>query len=142
MELLTLSSALDPNNVYKSFNIDDICCIVKKYYPLNFSEQKKVNLKFQLQHYKLTKLRNLFTISELCQRLTETKMSKVYFLVDRLIRLLLTLPVSTITIERTFSTMKIVKTKLHNKMEDEFLVDNLIVYIEREIVETFDSLCA
>ena len=66
-------------------------------------------------------------------------MSKVYFLVDRLIRLLLTLPVSTITIERTFSTMNIVKTKLRYKMEDEYLADNLIVNIEREIVETFDS---
>ena len=34
--------------------------------------------------------------------------------------------------------MKIIKTKLCNKMEDEFLADNLIVYIEKEIVETFD----
>ena len=66
-------------------------------------------------------------------------MSKVYFLVDRLIRLLLTLPVSTATTERAFSVIKIVKTKLRNKMEDEFLIDNLIVYIEREIAKKFDS---
>ena len=35
--------------------------------------------------------------------------------------------------------MKIVKTKLRNKVEDEFHTDNLIVYIEREIAEMFDS---
>nr|KJB15820.1 hypothetical protein B456_002G197900 [Gossypium raimondii] len=40
--------------------------------------------------------------------------------------------------ESAFSAMKIVKTRLLNKMEDEFLTNNL-VYIEREIVETFDS---
>ena len=66
-------------------------------------------------------------------------MSKVYFLVDRLIRLLLTLPVSTATVEIAFLAMKIVKTKLRNKMEDKFLANNLIVYIEREIAEMFDS---
>ena len=144
MDLLTLSSALDPKDAYSSFNIDDICCLVEKYYPLDFTEQEKINLKFQLQHYKLNvlnhpKLQNLSTISDLCQKLAETQMSKVYFLVDRLIRLILTLPVSTATTERAFSAMKIVKTRLRNKMEDEFLADNLVVHIEREIAETFDS---
>ena len=33
--------------------------------------------------------------------------------------------------------MKIVKTRLRNKMEDEFLSDNLAVYIEKEIAENF-----
>ena len=116
MELLTLSSALDPNDAYKSFNIDDIYCRVKKYYPLDFTEQKKINLKFQLQYYKLNvlnhpKLQNLSIIFELCKGLAETEMSKVYFLVDKLICFLLTLPVSTATIEIAFSAMKIVKTK-------------------------------
>ena len=63
----------------------------------------------------------------------------MYFLIDRLIRLLLTFSVSTATIERAFLAMKIVKTKLCNKMEDEFLANNLIVYIKREIAEMFDS---
>ena len=74
MKLLTLSSALDPKDEYQSFNIDDICCLVEKYYPLDFIEQEKVNLKFQLQHYKLNvlnhpKLQNWSTIFELCQGL-------------------------------------------------------------------------
>ena len=35
--------------------------------------------------------------------------------------------------------MKIVKTRLCNKMEDEFLSDNLVVYIEKEIAENFTT---
>ena len=35
--------------------------------------------------------------------------------------------------------MKIVKTRLWNKKEDEFLANNLIVNIEREIAEIFNS---
>jgi hypothetical protein len=38
VKLLTLRSALDPNDGYKSFKIDDICSLVEVYYPLDFSE--------------------------------------------------------------------------------------------------------
>ncbi|XP_061370244.1 uncharacterized protein LOC133312961 [Gastrolobium bilobum] len=37
MELLSLSSSLDPKDGYKSFNVDDICSVAEKYYPLDFS---------------------------------------------------------------------------------------------------------
>jgi len=39
--------------------------------------------------------------------------------------------------KRAFSMMKIVKTRLHNQMEDDFLANYLIVYIEKEIAERF-----
>ena len=77
------------------------------------------------------------TISELCRGLKILKKSKIYFLIDRLIRLMLTLPVSTATTERVFSVMKLLKTRLRNRMEDEFLADNMIVYIEKEIARNF-----
>jgi hypothetical protein len=48
----------------------------------------------------------------------------------------LTFLVSTLTTERTFSTINIVKTRLCNKIEDEFLKDYLMVYIEREVAAT------
>ena len=47
--------------------------------------------------------------------------------------LLLTLPVSTTTTKRAFSAMNIIKTRLRNKIEDEFLTDSLMLYIEKEI---------
>jgi hypothetical protein len=49
----------------------------------------------------------------------------------------LTLPISTATTERVFSAMKIVKTRLRNRMDDDFLANYLIVYIVKEIVERF-----
>jgi hypothetical protein len=48
-----------------------------------------------------------------------------------------TLPVSTASAERAFSALKIVKTRLRNKMEDEFLANSLLVNIEREIAEKY-----
>ena len=33
--------------------------------------------------------------------------------------------------------MKLLKKRLRNRMEDEFLADNMIVYIEKEIAENF-----
>ena len=71
------------------------------------------------------------------QSLVETEKSLVYPLIDRLIHLVLTLPVSIATSERAFSIMKIVKIRLHNKIENEFLSDNLTVYIEKEVTENF-----
>jgi hypothetical protein len=52
---------------------------------------------------------------------------------SRLIRLILTQPISTATTERAFSVMKLVKTRLQNKMGDNFLRDCLVIYIEKEI---------
>ena len=50
---------------------------------------------------------------------------------------MLTLPVSTTTTERAFSAMKLLKTRLRNRMADEFLADNMIVYREKEIAGNF-----
>jgi hypothetical protein len=60
-------------------------------------------------------------------------------LIYRLIRLVLTLPVSTATSERAFSAMKLVKTRLRNRMEDAFLRDCLVIYIERELAIQFTT---
>jgi hypothetical protein len=65
--------------------------------------------------------------------------AETYFLIDRLLRLIMTLPVSTATTERSFSAMKIIKTKLRNKMDDGFLGDSMTVYIEREISASISS---
>jgi hypothetical protein len=35
--------------------------------------------------------------------------------------------------------MKVVKTRLRNKMNDDFLANNLVIYIEKEISESFSS---
>ncbi|KAL1095543.1 hypothetical protein V6Z11_D06G164700 [Gossypium hirsutum] len=70
--------------------------------------------------------------------LVDSGKSTMYPLVDRLIRLILTLSVSTTSSKRAFSAMKIVKTQLRSKMEDDFLRSSLVVYIEKEIAEKFN----
>jgi hypothetical protein len=102
------------------------------------------DLKSQLEHYQINiihhkSFQNIFIISELCRELVETNKSQHYHLIDKLIRLVLTLFISTITTERTFSAMKHVKTVLRNKIEEEFLADSMIFYIEREFAEDIDS---
>ena len=102
-----------------------------------------MHLRFQLEYFEFDirrhiALQNVSTISELCQELMKTEKSMIYSLVDKLIRLVLILPISTATIERAFSAMKIVKTKLRNKMEDDYLGSYVITYIEKEIAQTFD----
>ncbi|KAG7950360.1 hypothetical protein I3843_13G108000 [Carya illinoinensis] len=127
-KLLTLNSALDPKDGYKSFNIDYICCLVEEFQLKHFEVDAFINPIFQ----------DLRSITDLCRRLVETEKSKTYYLIDRLVRLILTLPVSIATNERAFSAIKIVKTRLRNKIEDEFLTNNLVIYFEREIVKNFD----
>ena len=46
---------------------------------------------------------------------------------------------STTTTERVFSSMKIVKTRLRSKMDDEFFANSLITYIEKDIAMLFDD---
>jgi hypothetical protein len=53
-----------------------------------------------LQHYKLAvpnhpKLKNMSLIADLCQGLVKTEKSTIYPLIDSLIWLILTLPIST-----------------------------------------------
>ncbi|XP_057734601.1 uncharacterized protein LOC130950057 [Arachis stenosperma] len=143
VELLTLSSTLDPRDNYKFFNVNKVCELVERFYPGDFNDQEKFHIRMQAQHYELdvpnhVELTNLCTISELCQGLTKTGKSLTYPLIDRLIRSVLTLLVSTATTERSFSAMNIVKNKLRNKMEDEFLANFLLIYIEKKIAKIFD----
>ena len=106
VKLVILSTALSPKDAYKSFKIDDICKLAEKFYPQYFTEQEKLCLRSQLEHFQLdvpnhAYFQNMSTLFELC-RLTVLGKSKIYPLIDRLIRLVLTFPVSTMTIEQAF----------------------------------------
>jgi hypothetical protein len=144
VELLILSSALESKNNFKSFKAYAIYKLAEKFYPKDFNKQKMYYLRSQLKHYHIDlihhkRFQNMSIISELCRGLAETKKSQHYHLINRLIRLDLTLPVFTVTTKRVFSAMKHVKTVLRNKIEEGFLADSMIIYIEREFVEDIDS---
>ena len=116
--------------------------VVEKYYPADLNQQEKLRLEYQLKHFVVDasnseELKNIATIAELCRCLVATGRHRTSNMIDRLLRLLLTLPISTASAERVFSILKITKTRLRNKMEDEFLANNLIVHIEGEIARDY-----
>ena len=46
------------------------------------------------------------------------------------------LPVATVTVERAFSVMNIIKNRLRNRIGDQWMNDCLITYIEKDILKT------
>ena len=64
--------------------------------------------------------------------MVKTGRHRAYPLVYKLLKLALILPVSTATVERCFSKLKLVKTNLCNKMGDDFLNDALLCNVENE----------
>ncbi|XP_021825369.1 zinc finger MYM-type protein 1-like [Prunus avium] len=138
IEFLTLSSTLDPNNDFKAFKIDDICKLAEKFYPGDFTSKDLRLLRYQLELFEselhLDIFQNMSALSELCQRLTQTNRAQTYYLIDRMIRLVLTLPVPTMTMESAFSAMKHIKTVLRNKMEDEYLTNSLLSTLRKNFL--------
>ncbi|KAL7154813.1 hypothetical protein ABFS83_03G028400 [Erythranthe nasuta] len=111
---------------------------VVDFYPKDFTEFDKCKLSDQLDNYivdmRLSKdFFGLNGISDLARIMVETRRNKVYPLVYMLLTLALTLPVATATVERAFSAMNIIKNGLRNRMNDEWLSDSSLVFIEREV---------
>ena len=139
MDLLSISFTLIPRNGFTSFNAKEICSMVEKYYPADFTQQERYGLEIQLNHFAADAknsgdLKKPITITSLCRCLVETGRDRIYNLLDRLLRLLVTLPVSTASAERAFSSLKIIKSRLCSRMEYDFLTGSLLLQIEREIV--------
>ena len=142
MELLRLSSALEPREVLKFFKSSDLCLLLKNFYLQDFTNYNKQVLENEFYYFKHNvvqdlEFKKLNSLSKLCQWLVRTRNSEHYKLVYRIVRLVLTLLVSTATTERAFSAMKVIKTNLQNKMENDFLTNSLMLYIENDIVLTF-----
>ncbi|XP_066334069.1 uncharacterized protein [Miscanthus floridulus] len=147
MDLLSISVTLVPRNGFADFQTKEICRMVEKYYPLDFNQQEMIGLERQLNHFIIDAstnedMKNISTLVDLCRGFVKTGRHRIFNLVDRLICLLVTLPVSTATAEHIFSVLKIIKTRLRNKIEDQYLANSLLVQVEGEIVEhyTYDDI--
>jgi len=67
-----------------------VCSLASKFYPADFTEQERANLRCQLRHYELDvpsnpRFQNLTSVADLCRRLVETKKVDDYHLIDRYI---------------------------------------------------------
>jgi hypothetical protein len=81
-----------------------------------------------------SELKSLSSLADFTVGLVKTVKATTYSMVDRLLRLVITLSVSAATTERAFSAMKLIKTRLPNRMRDDFLRHYMIVYIGKDIV--------
>jgi hypothetical protein len=78
-------------------------------------------------------------IASLVEKMIKTKKNLIFPLVYMLIKLSLPLPVATVIVEKVFSALHVVKSRLRNRMGDKWMNDSLIVYIEKNIFDEIDN---
>nr|XP_009797909.1 PREDICTED: zinc finger MYM-type protein 1-like [Nicotiana sylvestris]XP_009797910.1 PREDICTED: zinc finger MYM-type protein 1-like [Nicotiana sylvestris]XP_009797911.1 PREDICTED: zinc finger MYM-type protein 1-like [Nicotiana sylvestris]XP_009797913.1 PREDICTED: zinc finger MYM-type protein 1-like [Nicotiana sylvestris]XP_009797914.1 PREDICTED: zinc finger MYM-type protein 1-like [Nicotiana sylvestris]XP_009797915.1 PREDICTED: zinc finger MYM-type protein 1-like [Nicotiana sylvestris]XP_00 len=140
--LLVGVACLNPVDSFSSFDINKIL-MMAELYPGDFDENIMVTLKNQLETYIVDvrdfdeRFSNLHGLVDLSKTLVKTKKHLNYSFVFRLVKFALLLPVATATVERTFSAMKLIKSELRNRMNDEFMSGCLVPYVERKIFTPF-----
>jgi hypothetical protein len=78
-------------------------------------------------------------LGDLAVRMVQSDRHVVFLFVYHLIELALVLPVTTTFVERAFSSINIIKTKLRNKTVDEWLNHCMMCYIERDIFTSIED---
>ncbi|XP_020705681.1 uncharacterized protein LOC110116457 [Dendrobium catenatum] len=142
-ELLLCMSCLNPSDSFRAYDERKLICLAELY-PSDFSIIEVIALKNQLAMYIIDmrtseEFSSLRSIVNLAKQIVKFKKNDVYPLVYKLITLALTLPVSTITVERAFLAMKIIKHRLRSRMGDDWLNDCLVPYIEKDVFEGSSS---
>ena len=78
------------------------------------------------------------SLVQLCVAFCKHNLVSVFPQLFKLIRLVLTLPILTATTERAFSALKILKTRLRTSIGDDWMVDLMIINIEKTIAQSLD----
>ncbi|XP_022870196.1 zinc finger MYM-type protein 1-like [Olea europaea var. sylvestris] len=135
-ELFTCISCL-PRDSFAAFDKNKFLRLAQ-FYPWDFNSGELLLLRPQFDKFLLLvrmdkAFFNLNSISCIAQKLVETESSCYFPLVYKLLTLASILHVTTKSVERVFSAMNIIKSDLRNKMGDDWLNDNLVVYVEKAI---------
>ena len=122
-DLLLCMACLNPSNSFVAFDKEKLIHLAK-FYPFDFLGTDILALDSQLQNYIFDMCSNDFFlefqgVSELAEKLESTRNHETYHLVYLLVKLALTLPVATTTVEISFLTMKYIKNELRNRMGDQ-----------------------
>jgi hypothetical protein len=78
------------------------------------------------------RFKNFKNLCELSVKLVDTQKDEQFYVVYKLLKLVLILPIDTASVERVFSTLNFVKNKQMNKMSDEYLNNCLVTFNERK----------
>ncbi|KAH9782458.1 TTF-type domain-containing protein [Citrus sinensis] len=124
-KILLCLACLCPKDSFAAFNREKLLPLAQLYLK-DFSPVDLMALDTQLDVY-------------IMDMQSSTNKHKVFSLVYLLVTLALILPVATATVERVFSAMNYVKNRLRSRMGDEWLNDNMVVYIEKEVFNCFDN---
>ncbi|XP_070004775.1 uncharacterized protein [Nicotiana sylvestris] len=136
--LLMGVACLNPVGSFSSFDIKKILRMAELY-PDDFDENIMITLENQLATYIVDvydideRFSNLKGLGDLSEKLVKTKKHLNYLFVFCLVKFTLLLSVATTTVERAFSAMKLIKSELRNRMNDEFMSGCLVPYVEREM---------
>ncbi|XP_049343187.1 uncharacterized protein LOC125807502 [Solanum verrucosum] len=134
-------ACLNPVDSFSSFDIKNVLRMVELY-PDDFGENVMVTLRNQLETYIVDvdkRFSNLKGLGNLSEMLVKVKKHLNYPLVFRLIKFALLLPVATATVERAFPAMKLIKSELRNRMDDDFLSSCMVPYVEKRIFNTISD---
>jgi len=142
-KLLLCVTYLNPSDSFSAFNKEKLIRLAL-FYPSEFSIVDLMVLGDQLDTYIIDlrggdEFSGIEGIASFAEKMVKTKKNLIFPLVYMLIKLSLLLPVATATVERVFSAMHIVKSRLWNRMGDKWMNDSLVVYIEKDIFDKIDN---
>jgi hypothetical protein len=128
--LLYWSASLRPRDSFHDFNLQSLINLAKRY-PKEFDSRELRDLDKDPRLYSAdvrsnVSFSNKETITELSKKMVETRRRLMYPLFYRLLKLVVVFLVATTKVERCFSTMKLVKTFLCNRLNDDNLSDDFI----------------
>ncbi|XP_071696685.1 uncharacterized protein [Rutidosis leptorrhynchoides] len=128
--------ALSPHNSFSMFDASKLLKL-SEMYPMDFNQTERDHLKRELDVYfevvhRDVKFANLKGIVDLAKLLVGTEKDLSYPYVYPLLKLALVLHVAIATVERCFSSVKLVKSDMCSRMSNEFLNGYLLGAIERE----------
>jgi hypothetical protein len=125
--LLVWSAALSPRDSFRDFNLESLINLAKLY-PQDFDSGELRDLDKDLRLY----IADVRTLKPSLSFLRKWWRHLMYPLFYQLLKLVIVLPVATATVERCFSAMKLVKTFLRNRLNDDSLSDDVICYVEKK----------
>ncbi|CAN1169884.1 Zinc finger MYM-type protein 1, partial [Linum perenne] len=142
-QLLLSMACLSPRDSFKAFDKDKLMQLAT-FYPNEFPPNAMKFLGHHLNSYICDlpsddRFKDLKGVDELAKQMVETNKHKLYPSIYLLIKLTLILPVATASVERSFSSMKYIKNELRNRMNDEWLNDAMVTYIEQDLCASLDK---
>jgi hypothetical protein len=129
--------AFSPLHSFVAYDQKKLVRLATEFYANDFTSDERARLPWQLDMYishvrRDERFKSLKNLNELSVKIVEANFHEQHYIVYKLLKLVLLLPVATASVERVFSSMNYVKNKQRNKMGDEYLNNCMVTFIERE----------